>query len=119
MSDIYYNRINEDYLDDTKIYIQRDEVNVNHVEHFDGMYRYPHRFLFIVNADLYNTSYSEYTELLNRFFDKLWDMFDRCPYIKNYDKFRVVNTVSYYFNNQKYEATADGLQFFAETEDVL
>ena len=46
-------------------------------------------------------------------------MLDRCPYIRNYDKFRVVNTVSYYFEGQKHELITDGLQFIAEKDDVL
>jgi hypothetical protein len=46
-------------------------------------------------------------------------MLDRCPFIINYDKFRVVNTVSHYFNGQKYELTTDGLHFIAESGNVL
>lgn len=46
-------------------------------------------------------------------------MLDRCPYIRNYDKFRVVNTVGYYFEGQKHELITDGLQFIAEKDDVL
>ena len=100
MSSIYYKKINEDYLDDIKIDIRSDSSSDDerYVEPFDGTFHYRHPFKFIVCTDFSKCSDTEYTNMLNDFFDRLWQILDRCPYIKNYDKYRVVNTVGYYFD---------------------
>ena len=42
-------------------------------------------------------------------------MFDKCPYIRNYDKFRVVNTVGYYYEGIVNTHIESGLQFTSES----
>jgi hypothetical protein len=114
-----YKRINEDFLDDQQLDVQTDRSDLRMDYHFDGTFGYQHLFLFIINKDMSTLPDDEYIARLQAFFDELHEQFNRCLYIRAYDNFRVVNTVSYYYNNEKFEDTVSGLQFFAESRDVF
>lgn len=112
-------RINEDFLDSTEDVIQVDNSSIRSDVYFDGSYNFKHPFMFIINVDLSKLSTEEFCRVLNDFFDRLHDALDGCPFIRNFDRFRVVNTTGWYFTGQKHELLEDGLQFIAETPDVL
>ena len=72
MSNNHYKRINEDYLDDIKIDLRSDSSDdERYVEHFTGSFYYRHPFKFIVCTDFSKCSDTEYTDMLNDFFDRL------------------------------------------------
>ena len=78
---------------------------------FDGTFKYPYVFKFIVNKDFFKDSHEEYIQSLNKFFDILHEMFERCPYIKDFDRFRVVNTIRIYYDGLTKDIFESGLQF--------
>lgn len=55
-----YNKINEDFLDDQQIDIIDDNPAVRPEELFDGTYKYPYVFKFIVNNDFSKYTHDEY-----------------------------------------------------------
>lgn len=118
MSASQINRINEDFLDSSEDIIQVDNSMHSDV-YFNGSYNFKHPFMFIVNVDLSMNSTEECCQVLNNFFDKLHETLDNCPFVRNFDRFRTVNTTGYFFMGQKHELLKNGLQFIAETPDVL
>lgn len=55
-----YNKINEDFLDDQQIDIIDDNPAVRPEELFDGTYKYPYVFKFIVTNDFSKYTHDEY-----------------------------------------------------------
>ena len=53
-------RINEDFLDDQQIDIIDDNPAVRSEEIFDGTYKYPYVFKFIVSNDFSKYTHDEY-----------------------------------------------------------
>ena len=111
-----YNKINEDFLDDQHIDVVSDMPDMRPDILFDGTFKYPYVFKFIVSKNFFKDSHEEYLQSLNRFFDVLYEMFERCPYIKDFDRFRVVNTISFYNTGSTKDFAESGLQFTAQTQ---
>ena len=55
-----YSKINEDFLDDQQIDIIDDNSAVRPEELFDGTYKYPYGFKFIVTNDFSKYTHDEY-----------------------------------------------------------
>ena len=111
-----YNKVNEDFLDDQHLDVMTDTSDMRPTVVFDGTFKYPYVFKFIVVKDFFKDSHEEYIYSLNRFFDVRHEMFERCPYIKDFDRFRVVNTISVYNTAPTEEIIESGLQFTAQKQ---
>jgi hypothetical protein len=114
-----YNKVNEDFLDDQHLDVMTDIPDMRPTVVFDGTFKYPYVFKFIVVKDFYKDSHEEYIYSLNRFFDVLHEMLDKCPYIKDFDRFRVVNTISFYYDGLTEDIFESGLQFTSQKQPAL
>ena len=111
-----YNKVNEDFLDDQHLDVMTDTSDMRPTVVFDGTFKYPYVFKFIVVKDFFKDSHEEYIYSLNRFFDVLHEMLDKCPYIKEFDRFRVVNTISFYYDGLTEDIFESGLQFTSQKQ---